>query len=36
MIVAEFHWWQLNIGPDTGLVPSGRKPLPVPVLTKIP
>ena len=26
-------WWQVNIGPDNGLVPSGKKPLPVPVLT---
>ena len=26
---------QVNIGSDNGLVPSGNKPLPEPVLTKI-
>ena len=28
-------WWQVNIGPVNVSVPSGNKPLPEPVLTKI-
>ena len=28
------HWW-VNIGSGNGLVPSGTKPLPEPLLTKI-
>ena len=28
------HWWLLNIGSGKGLVPSGNKPLPEPMLTK--
>ena len=30
------YWWEVNIGSGSGLVPSGNKPLPEPVLTKIP
>ena len=29
-------WWLVNIGSGNGLVPSGNKPLPGPVLTKSP
>ena len=29
------HWWIVNIGSGKGLVPSGDKPLPEPVLTRI-
>ena len=29
------HWWQVNIGSGNGLVPSGNKPLPEPMLTQI-
>ena len=29
------HKWQVNIGSDNGLVPSGNKPLPEPMLTCI-
>ena len=29
------YWWKGNIGAGNGLVPSGNKPLPEPVLTKI-
>ena len=28
-------WWLVNIGSGNGLVPSGNKPLPEPMLTKI-
>ena len=28
------HWWPVNIGSGNGLVPSGTKPLPEPMLTK--
>ena len=28
-------WWLVNIGLGNGLVPSGTKPLPEPVLIKI-
>ena len=28
-------WWQVNIGSGNGLVPSGKKPLPEPMLTQI-
>ena len=30
------YWWLINIGSRNGLVPSGDKPLPEPVLTKSP
>ena len=33
-IATEPHW-KVNIGPGDDLVPSGNKPLPEPVLTKI-
>ena len=29
------YWWSVNIGSGNGLVPSGNKTLPEPVLTKI-
>ena len=29
------YWWSVNIGSGNGLVPSGNKPLPEPMLTKI-
>ena len=29
------YWWWVNIGSDNGLVPSGNKPLPEPILTQI-
>ena len=29
------HRWQVNIGSGNGLVPSGNKPLPEPMLTKL-
>ena len=29
------HWSPVNIGSGNGLVPSGNKPLPEPMLTKI-
>ena len=29
------HWWWVNIGSGNGLVPSGNKPLPEPMLTHI-
>ena len=29
------HWWSVNIGSGNGLVPSGNKPLPKPMLTQI-
>ena len=29
------HWWSVNIGSGNGLVPSGNKPLPEPMLTQI-
>ena len=35
MNATEPYWWQVNIGSGNGLVPSGNKPLPKPVLTKI-
>ena len=28
------HWWSVNLGSGNGLVPSGNKPLPEPMLTK--
>ena len=28
------HWWSVNIGSGNGLVPSGNKPLPEPMLTQ--
>ena len=35
MNVTGLHWWSVNIGSGNGLVPSGNKPLPEPLLTKI-
>ena len=35
MIVTGLHWWSVNIGSGNGLVPSGNKPLPEPMLTQI-
>ena len=32
VIVTGLHWWEVNIGWGNGLVSSGRKPLPEPVL----
>ena len=29
------YWWLVNIGSGNGLVPSGNKPLPEPMLTQI-
>ena len=29
------YWWKVNIGSGNGLVPSGNKPLPEPMLTQI-
>ena len=31
----EPHWWYVNIGSGNGLVPSGNKPLPEPILSHI-
>ena len=28
------HWWLVNVGSGNGLVPSGNKPLPEPMLTQ--
>ena len=33
MIVTGPHWWVVNISSGNGLVPSGTKPLPEPMLT---
>ena len=35
MNVTGLHWWSVIIGSGNGLVPSGNKPLPEPVLTQI-
>ena len=35
-IATGLHWWSVNIDSGNGLVPSGNKPLPEPMLTKIP
>ena len=35
MNATEPHWWKINIGSGNGLVPSGNKPLPEPMLTQI-
>ena len=35
MNVTGLHWWSVNIGSGNGLVPSGNKPLPEPMLTQI-
>ena len=35
MNVTGLHWWSVNIGSGSGLVPSGNKPLPEPMLTQI-
>ena len=32
---AGLNWWSVNIGSGNGLVPSGNKPLPEPMLTQI-
>ena len=34
-VMAGLHWWSVNIGSGNGLVPSGNKPLPEPMLTQI-
>ena len=34
MNVTGLHWWSVNIGSCNGLVPSGNKPLPKPMLTR--
>ena len=34
VIVTGPHWWKVNIGSGNGLVPSGNKPLPEPMLTQ--
>ena len=33
--VTGLYWWWVNIGSGNGLVPSGNKPLPEPMLTQI-
>ena len=33
--VTGLYWWSVNIGSGNGLVPSGNKPLPEPMLTQI-
>ena len=35
VIITGPHWWLVNIGSGNGLVPSGNKPLPEPMLTQI-
>ena len=35
MNVTGLHWWSVNIGSGNGLVPSGNKPLPEPMLSRI-
>ena len=35
MNVTRPYWWWVNIGSGNGLVPSGNKPLPEPMLTQI-
>ena len=35
MNVTGLYWWSVNIGSGNGLVPSGNKPLPEPMLTQI-
>ena len=30
------YWWEVNIGLGYGLVPSGNKPLPEPMLAQVP
>ena len=35
MNVIGIHWWSVNIGSSNGLVPTGHKPLPEPILTQI-
>ena len=35
MNVTGLHWWSVNIGSGNGLVLSGNKPLPEPMLTQI-
>ena len=34
-ISLDFKWWSVNIGSGNGLVPSGNKLLPEPMLTQI-
>ena len=36
MNVTGLNWWSVNIGSGNGLVPSGNKPSPEPILTYIP
>ena len=35
MNVIGLHWWSVKIGSGNGLVSSGNKPLPEPMLTQI-
>ena len=35
MNVTGLHWWPVNIGSGNGLLPSGNKPLPEPMVTQI-
>ena len=35
MNATRLYWWQVNIGPGDGLVPSGNKPLPEQMVTQI-
>ena len=35
MNISWLYWWSVNIGSGNGLVPSGNKPLPEPILTQI-
>ena len=35
MNVTGLHWWSVNTGSGNGLVPSGNKSLPEPMLTQI-
>ena len=35
VVVTRLYWWLVNIGSGNGLVPSGNKPLPEPMLSKI-
>ena len=35
MNATEHLWWEINMGSDNGLVPSGTKPLPEPMLMQI-
>ena len=35
MNVTGLHWWSVNIDSGNGLVPSGNRPLPEPMLTQV-